>query len=33
MDSFYTYNGFLKAVAKFPKFCDDFNDATKGKNT
>lgn len=30
---FYTYDNFLKAVAKFPKFCDDFNEEAKGLNT
>jgi hypothetical protein len=25
---FYTYNGFLRAVAKFPAFCNDFNEET-----
>jgi hypothetical protein len=24
-NDFYTYDGFLKAVGKFPNFCDDFN--------
>lgn len=32
-DSFYTYENFLKAVAKWPHFCNDWYEAEAGMNT
>ena len=32
-NSTYTYNDFLRAVAKFPMFCNEFNTATMGSLT
>jgi chitodextrinase len=32
-DSLYTYENFLKAVAKFPAFCNEYNEDLSGLNT
>lgn len=31
-NEFYTYDNFLKAVAKYPMFCDEFNENQTGTN-
>jgi hypothetical protein len=31
-DSLYTYDGFIKAVAKYPMFCGEYNDSSTDTN-